>query len=436
MFGMGKLNMAIMGTGYMAGVMAQTIRSVSGVRAYAVASRDLDRAHDFGRDNGFKKAYGSYEELVQDRKVDLVYIATPTSEHYDNMRLCIEHGKNVLCEKPFTLNAAQAREIFTMAQAQRVFISEAMWLRCLPLYKQIRDVLSSRVIGDPVMLSADIGSGNATVRRVADPSLGGGVLMDQGINLLSLAGMLLGDDIVQIHSACTVVESGADMQCGITLTYRSGAMAVLSASAVGFSDQRAVVQGTRGYLVIENVTDFESVSVYDGSGTRVGFYKRPRQKTGYEHELRAVVSALQQKWEECPEMPHSMTLSTLHMTDYIRRQARIVFPQERAQEQDDQLLGDDLLPEEESAQEDFPEESAPAPAPAPRVSPIPDLLERNVELPASGPEVIGQSPTPAPQPEPQEDELLPEEDGLLPEEEPVQEAPSGGAAAGTGEDQA
>lgn len=325
MFGMGKINMAVIGTGYMAGIMADTMRGVSHVRSYAVGSRDLDRAMQFGRDHGFKKAYGSYEELVEDRKIDLVYIATPNSEHYENMKLCIEHGKAVLCEKPFTLNAQQAQEIFRLAQENDVFVAEAMWIRYLPFYDQIQTVMASNVIGDPIMLTANLSYNVENIARMTDRDLGGGALMDLGVYALNFASMIFGDDIQRISASSTLTQTGVDESDSITLVYNDGKMAALNCSMSCIGDRRGVVQGTRGFIVIENINNFETMSVYDSSYTKIGSYKRPRQKTGYEYELQECASAIKSGWKETPKMTHAQTLSILHMTDHIRRRTGIVF---------------------------------------------------------------------------------------------------------------
>ena len=146
---LGKFNVGIMGTGNIAAVMAETLNRMKGVKLYAVASREKVKADVFAGKHGVKKAYGSYEELVKDNKVELIYIATPHSEHYENARLCLENNKPVLCEKSFTANAAQAEELFKLAREKHVFITEAIWTRYMPMLKTIREVIGSGVIGDP-----------------------------------------------------------------------------------------------------------------------------------------------------------------------------------------------------------------------------------------------------------------------------------------------
>lgn len=328
MFGIGKLNVVILGTGYMAGLMAETIRGTGIARLSAVASRNYERAKEFAREYGAKKYYGSYEEAADDPEADLIYIATPHTVHYENVKMALEHGKNVLCEKPFALNAAQAEELFALAREKKLFCQEAMWIRFLPFYEQILNVLRKGTIGEPVMLTANLGYNVGRMSRMVEPELGGGALLDTGVCLLNLASMIFGDDIVRINSHCTYTEAGLDAQETVTLRYRDGKMAELTSSMTGISDRRAVIFGTEGYIVIDNVSNFEGLEVYDSSYNRVVSYKRHKQKTGYEYELEACAKAVRRGDHECVQMPQSQTLSIMHMADYIRKQLGIVFPQE------------------------------------------------------------------------------------------------------------
>lgn len=171
---MGKLNMGLMGAGNIAGKMAETVNAMKGVTLYAIASRTEEKAKAFAKQYGAKKAYGSYEEMLDDAKVDLVYIATPHSEHYDNAMLCISHKKPVLCEKAFTANAKQAREVLEYAEKENVFITEAIWTRYMPMVDMIKDVLNQALIGRPMFLSANLSYSLEHVQRLWDPSLAAG----------------------------------------------------------------------------------------------------------------------------------------------------------------------------------------------------------------------------------------------------------------------
>lgn len=327
-----KFNIGIMGAGNIAGVMAATVKKMKNAKLYAVASREQVKADVFAGRYGCKKAYGSYEDLVKDKKVDLIYIATPHSEHYENAKLCITNGKAVLCEKAFTANAQQARELIDLAREHHVLIAEAMWIRYMPMLTTIQQVIGSGVIGEPKMLTANLGYAINHVKRLTDPALAGGALLDVGIYPLNFAVMLFGHSIEKIDASCTYTETGVDEQESITLHYRDGKMAVLSSSMLSLSDRKGIIYGTRGFAVVENINNFESIAVYDASYKQVAFYKRPKQITGYEYEVEACMRALKSGEIECQEMPHSETIRMMQMMDDIRSGWGIVYPFEKNEE--------------------------------------------------------------------------------------------------------
>lgn len=324
-----KFHIGIMGSGNIAGVMAATVKKMKHVKLYAVASREQVKADVFASKYGCKKAYGSYEDLVKDKKVDLIYIATPHSEHFENAKLCIEYGKPVLCEKAFTANAKQAQELIDMAKARGVLIAEAMWVRYMPMLTTIQQVIGSGVIGEPKMLTANLGYVIDHVQRLRDPALAGGALLDVGIYPLNFAVMLFGHNIEKIDASCTYTNTGVDEQESITIHYCDGKVAVLNSSMLALSDRKGIIYGTKGYAIVENINNFESIAVYDASYKQVAFYKRPKQISGYEYEVEACIKAIKAKEVECCEMPHSETIRMMKMMDEIRAGWGIVYPFEK-----------------------------------------------------------------------------------------------------------
>lgn len=321
-----KVNVGIMGSGNIAGVMASTINKMKNVKCYAVASRTQEKADMFGVQYGIKKCYGSYEDLVKDEKVDLIYIATPHSEHYENAKLCIENKKAILCEKAFMANANQSREVLALAEEKNVLVAEAMWIRYMPMYQTIKEVLDSGVIGDIKMVTANLGYSIDAKERMNDPALAGGALLDLSVYPINFASMILGTEVQKVTSTCVYTASGVDRQDSITLTYKNGAMAVLCGTMCGVSDRNGGIYGTKGYAVIANINNFESMTVYDHQHEKIGFYKRPKQISGYEYEVEACVKALQQGWKQCPQMPHTETLRIMEIMDALRREWGITYP--------------------------------------------------------------------------------------------------------------
>lgn len=322
------VKMGIMGAGNIASVMAATIRELDSVECHAVGARDLDRAKAFAKKYNFLKAFGSYEELVNDPEVEFIYIATPHSCHYEHIKLCLENGKHVLCEKAFTVNERQAAEVFAMAEQKGLLLAEAIWTRYMPMRKRLEDVLDSKIIGEPYMLTANLGYVVSSKERIASPRLGGGALLDLGVYTLNFASMVFGDDVKEIRGTAVKNEAGVDMQNSITLTYQDGKMAVLNSTAMGLSDRRGVIYGDKGFIEVLNINNCEEIRVYDLKRSLVAAYDRPEQISGYEYEVEACVYAVRRGETQCKQMPHEESLRMMRWMDELRRQWGIVFPGE------------------------------------------------------------------------------------------------------------
>ena len=173
---MNTVKIGIIGTGWIAEKMAITLKGMKGVEAYAVASRQLQTARNFADRWGFTRAYGSYEEMLDDEEVELVYIATPHSHHFEHARMSLLKGKAVLCEKAFTANARQAEELLNLAKEKELFITEAIWTRYMPLSQTINDLVNGGIIGRPMTLSANLGYPIGNRERLRQPALAGGAL--------------------------------------------------------------------------------------------------------------------------------------------------------------------------------------------------------------------------------------------------------------------
>ena len=319
----------IMGTGKIAGVMAGTIKKMKNVKCYGVASRSEERAKKFAEEYGIKVAYTSYEEMMLDDKIDLVYIATPHSEHYANMKLCIENGKNVLCEKSFTANAPQAEEVLSLAREKGVFVAEAMWTRYMPMMTTIKGIINSGIIGEPTMLTANLGYPVSDKERLTNPALAGGALLDLGVYTLHFASMIFGKEIEKTESSCILTSSGVDASESITLKYKDGRMAVLNCTMHAVSDRRGVIYGPKGYIVIENINNFESITVYDAGYKPGKTIKAPKQITGYEYEVYSCLEAIEKGQKECWEMPHEETFRIMKQMDALRAQWGVIYPFEK-----------------------------------------------------------------------------------------------------------
>lgn len=320
------MKIGILGAGGIARVMAETINGMDEAQCYAVAARDLGRAQKFAEEFGVEKAYGSYEEMLQDPLVELVYIATPHSHHYEHVKLCLEHGKHVLCEKAFTANAAQAEEILKMAEEKGLLLTEAIWTRYMPMRKTIDEVVASGIIGKITSLSANLGYVIEQNERIHAPELAGGALLDLTVYPLNFASMVFGDDIVKVDASCVKIDTGVDGQDNVMLTYRDGKMATLYTTIHAQTDRRGMINGSLGYIEIENINNYESMKVYDLDRKVIASYEAPKQITGYEYEVRAAIRAIREGKTECEEMPHAETIKMMKLMDRIRSDFGIVFP--------------------------------------------------------------------------------------------------------------
>lgn len=320
------MKIGILGAGGIARVMAETVNGMEEAQCYAVAARDLGRAQKFAEEFGVEKAYGSYEEMLQDPQVELVYIATPHSHHYEHVKLCLEHGKHVLCEKAFTANAAQAEEILKMAEEKGLLLTEAIWTRYMPMRKTIDEVVASGIIGKITSLSANLGYVIEQNERIHAPELAGGALLDLTVYPLNFASMVFGDDIVKVDASCVKIDTGVDGQDNVMLTYRDGKMATLYTTIHAQTDRRGMINGSLGYIEIENINNYESMKVYDLDRKVIASYEAPKQITGYEYEVRAAIRAIREGKTECEEMPHAETIKMMKLMDRIRADFGIVFP--------------------------------------------------------------------------------------------------------------
>ena len=323
------MNIGFIGAGRIANTLAGTMAQMEDVTLYAVAARELDRARAFAEKYGFRRAYGSYEEMLADPAVELVYIATPHSHHAQHMKLCIDHGKHVLCEKAFTLNAAQAREVAALAREKGVYVAEAIWTRYMPSRQLINEVLASGIIGNVTSLTATLCYPVAYKERCSRPELAGGALLDVGVYCLNFALMHFGDDIERMESSVRFTDTGVDGQESITLHYRDGKMAVLTAGILSRSDRKGIFYGDKGYIIVENINNPQSISVYDLGDKLVKRIEVPGQITGYEYQIREAMARIRAGQTEAASMPLDESIAVMERMDRLRRDWGLVYPMER-----------------------------------------------------------------------------------------------------------
>ncbi len=323
------MKMAILGAGGIAEKMAATIKEMPEVEAYAVASRSLEKAEKFAEQHGFEKAYGSYEEMVKDEAVDLVYVATPHSHHLEHGKLCARHGKNMLVEKAFTQNAGQAKELLELAKEKRVLAAEAIWTRYMPSKQMILDVMESGIIGEIHSLHATLSYPGAHAERIRQPELAGGALLDLGVYPLNFAFMAFGDDVERIDASAALAETGVDMAVNMTLKYRDGKVASLFCDARVADNREGAIYGDKGYIMVQNINNCEKIRVYDHNHELLKEIPVPVQISGYEYEVLACMEAIQKGELECPQMPHKEIVRMMEVMDEVRAKIGVAYPNEK-----------------------------------------------------------------------------------------------------------
>ena len=319
------MKIGILGAGLIARKMATTINGMEDAELAAIGSRDLAKAQAFAAEFNIPTAYGSYEELAKDDSIDLIYVATPHTFHYEHCMLCLENGRNVLCEKPFTVNAEQARSVLSFAESKGLYAGEAIWTRYLPMRFKLDEILESGVIGDMSSLTANLGYSIAHVERLKNPALAGGALLDLGVYCINFALMGFGTDIEDITSKCTKNALGVDMHNSIIFTYKNGRSAILHSNMNSNTDLRGMVYGDKGRVEFDNINNCEGITVYLNDGT-VTHYDVPPQITGFEYEVRSAMVAIGSGSCESKEMPHSEILRVMDIMDGLRKDWGIRYP--------------------------------------------------------------------------------------------------------------
>ena len=321
------MKIGIIATGPMAHQFADTlIQMKDTVELEAVASRDLSKAESFKNEYGFKKAYGSYEDIVKDKDVELIYIATPHHRHAEMMKLCINNHKAVLCEKAFTVNAKEAKEIKELAQKEKVFVAEALWPRYMPSRAIINEALNSGLIGKPDVLTGNLSYVIYMNDRLVNPNKAGGALLDIGVYGISFAFQVFGSDYERIESSVQMTETGVDGRETYTIFYKDGRMATLNHSLFSRSDRKGMIHGDKGYIVVENINNPSSVDVYDVNDKLIKHYDVPKQISGYEYEVLECADCLKKGLLEAPSMPLDDSIELMETFDKIRAGWNFKYP--------------------------------------------------------------------------------------------------------------
>lgn len=313
---MKKIKWGIIGLGNIANKFAQTVKEMESVELKAVASRSKEKSEAFGKlyDVPDNKCYGSYEELIKDESVDVVYIAVPHIFHKEISILCLKNKKAVLCEKTVTMNESEIREVINVAKENEVFFMEAMKTRFLPINQKVKDIISEGILGDIRLLQADFGFSSEfdPKGRLYNKELGGGALLDVGIYTISYSSFIFGNHPKDIKSNLYMGKSGVDECVSINLEYYGGKQAQLYAAINLDTVRDANIIGTKGRIRIPKFSNADTAFIFiNGSEEKIEI---PFEINGFEYQIKEVVDCLNQgklqseimSWEDSIEIMNIM----------------------------------------------------------------------------------------------------------------------------------
>ena len=326
---MSKFRWGILGTGAIARQFVEGLGSLSEAEVLAVGSRSEASAAEFAEEREIPRRYASYEDLTADPDVDIVYVATPHPCHAANAELCLNAGKAVLCEKPFTVNAAEAERVVGLARDKGLFLMEGMWTRFFPLMEKVRRLISEGAIGEVRMLNVDFGFRTDVdpASRLFDPALGGGALLDVGVYCVSLASMVLGRPSGSVGLS-HLGETGVDEQASVVLEHEGGRLANLSIGIRTATPQEATVMGTDGYVRVHSPWWRPTSMTISRPGEESETVEAPVSGNGFNYEAAEVMRCLEAGETESEIMPLDETLSVMRTMDGIRAAWGLRYPGE------------------------------------------------------------------------------------------------------------
>ncbi len=319
---MQEIKWGIMGCGGIAHMFADSLNALDDGVLLAGASRTPGRARSFAKKHGMERVYTDYESLATDPEVNAVYIATTHNFHFENARLCLENGKHVLCEKPFTVNAAQTKELIALACEKNLFMMEAVWTRFLPAIGKLRELLAEGAIGEVLTVKADFSiTGEFSAdHRLRNKALAGGALLDLGIYPITFAAIVFGEQPVRIQSSAVIGETGVDDRSFFLFDYEGGRRAQLSSSFTHNAPSEGIVCGTKGYIRVPVFHAAQELHIHR-AGRDPEILKRPYgDNENFTFEITEAMECIAAGKIESDMLPLSETLAVMQTMDTLRAQ--------------------------------------------------------------------------------------------------------------------
>lgn len=316
----------VIGPGKIAHRFARALQVVDDGEVYAVASREAQRAQAFATQYGASRAYSSYEELVEDPRVDGVYIATPHRFHHQNAMLCLTVGKPVLCEKPLTVNAEETKTLIETARTRGVFLMEALWTRYLPIYRQVRRWLDEGRIGDPRLLTSDFcfRPPDDPQHRTWNHELAGGALLDIGIYNIAISQWVFGADPEDFTARSYLSATNVDAQTAVTMSYAGERLSQFTCSFLVDGNNDFTIFGSTGRIRI-HANFWEATEATLIRGEEHTTEHEPFRSTGFEYQIEEAMRCIRAGLPESPGMTHAETLANMLLMDAIRAEAGLEY---------------------------------------------------------------------------------------------------------------
>ncbi|MEA2068845.1 MAG: Gfo/Idh/MocA family oxidoreductase [Verrucomicrobiota bacterium] len=320
---MQDIKWGIIGCGGIANMFATSLQALETGTLLAGASRTPGRAAAFAEKHGMARVYTDYEALVADPDIDAVYIATTHNFHHENIKLCLGHGKHVLCEKPFTVNAAQTRELMELAREKNLFMMEAVWTRFLPAIGKLKELLAEGVIGEVLTVEADFsitgefGAGH----RLKNKALAGGALLDLGIYPITFASIIFGEQPVRIQSSAVIGGTGVDDRSFYLFDYEGGRRAMLSSSFTHNAPTEGIVCGTKGHIRVPGFLWAHGFQIHrEGEEVPETVHLPYGEGENFSFEIAHAMECIASGKPESNIMPPSETLAVMQTMDTLRAQ--------------------------------------------------------------------------------------------------------------------
>lgn len=322
-------NWGIIGLGKIAHKFAKDLLLLEDARLYAVASRSQERSQAFADQYNVPHCYDRYEDLMQCAGLDVIYIATPHTAHFENTMLCLQNGKAVLCEKPFAMNVREVQEMVNTARRTDTFLMEAMWTRFMPTIHKMLEIIQKGEIGEVIAVKADFGfhAPFDPASRIYNPALGGGSLLDIGIYPVFLAQLLFGKPS-KISALANFGATGVDEDLGMILQYENGKLAHLHSSVIAKTQTEAFIYGTEGFIHLHPRWHEPTFMTLQRYGEPAQDFTFDYRGNGYYLEALEVMDCLQKGKKESDQLPLSFSLELMETLDRIRQEIGLKYPQD------------------------------------------------------------------------------------------------------------